>query len=244
MFDYQQILDALLRYKAVFDQEELTPAKTPEAVQLIHDNSFAFISACCLDRGTKAEIIWTIPYWLYQQVGHYNPSRFHSLSLDQITSLFEKLPQKPRYTNAAPQTFQDICRIVVEDFEGNAENIWKDRRAMDVKRTLLSVFGVGSGIANMSLVLIEGLYHLTFSDLDYTNMDIKPDVHTMRVLYRLGVSPTINEMEAIIAARRLSPAYPGAIDGPLWSIGRNWCHPTNPECAACPLNACCERVAL
>ena len=73
MFQYQPVLNALLQYKAIFDQEELTPAKTPEAVQLIHDKSFAFISACCLDRGTKAEIIWTIPYWLYQQVGHYDP---------------------------------------------------------------------------------------------------------------------------------------------------------------------------
>jgi len=241
---YLPVLNALMQYKAVFDQEELIPAKTPEAVQLIHNNSFAFISACCLDRGTKAEIIWTIPYWIKQQVGHYDPFRFYIMSPDQIVSLFDKLPQKPRYTNAAPRTFQDICRIVVEEFYGNAENIWKNRRAVDVKRTLLSVFGVGSGIANMSLVLIEGLYNLTFSDLDYENMDIKSDVHTMRVLYRLGVSPVINEAEAIFAARKLSPAYPGAIDGPLWSIGRNWCHPTNPECASCPLNSCCEKVGL
>ncbi len=241
---YQPILNALIQYKSIFDQEELTPAKSPEAIQLIHDNSFAFISACCLDRGTKAEIIWTIPYWLYQQVGHYDPSRFYTLSLDKIASLFDRLPQKPRYTNAAPRTFQEICRIVVEEFEGSADNIWKNRRATDVKRTLVSVFGVGSGIANMSLVLIEGLYHLTFSDLDYANMDIKPDVHTMRVLYHLGVSPAISEMEAIIAARQLSPTYPGAIDGPLWSIGRNWCHPTNPECTSCPINSCCQKVGL
>lgn len=244
MFSYSSILNFLLQYKVIFDQEELTPAKTPEAVQLIHDNSFAFISACCLDRGTKTEIIWTIPYWISQQVGHYDPLRFRAQSLNQISLLFDHLPQKPRYTNAAPRTFQDICRIVVDNFEGNAENIWKNRRAIDVKRTLLSVFGVGSGIANMSIILIEGLYHLTFSDLDYANMDIKPDVHTMRVLYRIGVSPAINETEAIIAARKLSPAYPGLIDGPLWSIGRNWCHPTHPECRSCPVNTCCEKIGL
>ena len=244
MNKYKAILNDLLQYKAIFDQEELTPAKTPEAVQLIHDNSFAFISACCLDRGTKAEIIWTIPYWISQQVDHYDPLRFRTMKLDQIAVLFERLPQKPQYNNTTPRTFQDICRIVVDDFEGNSENIWKNRRAMDVKRTLLSVFGVGSGIANMSLVLIEGLYNLKFSDRDYESMDIKPDVHTMRVLYRLGVSPAINETEAIVAARKLSPAYPGLIDGPLWSIGRNWCHPTNPECTSCPLNTCCERVGL
>jgi len=53
-------------------------------------------------------------------------------------------------------------------------------------------------------------------------MDIKPDVHTMRVLYRLGVSSSLNTDSAISAARLISPSYPGAIDGPLWSVGRNW----------------------
>ena len=242
MSRYQHILNALLHYKDVFNQEELTPAKCPEAVQLIHENSFAFISACCLDRGTKAEIIWTIPYWLFTLVGHYDPLRFYHMNLEQITSLFDRLPQKPRYTNAAPRTFQEICRVVVEDYSGKAENIWRNRRSVDVKRTLLSVYGVGNGIANMSLVLIESEYQISFSDIDYASMDIKPDVHTMRVLYRLGASPSINSDFAITAARQISPSYPGAIDGPLWSIGRNWCHPSVPECRSCPLINCCEKV--
>jgi endonuclease III len=244
MSGYQPILSALLQYKKVFDKEELTPAKCSEAVKLIHENSFAFISACCLDRGTKAEIIWTIPYWLYQMVGHYDPLRFYSMKLDQITFLFDRLPQKPRYTNAAPRTFQEICRIVVRDFSGKAENIWRNRRSVDVKRTLLSVYGVGNGIANMSLVLIESEYQISFSDIDYAYMDIKPDVHTMRVLYRTGASPLIVADSAIKAARQINPSYPGAIDGPLWSIGRNWCHPTDPECKTCPLFDYCEKVGI
>jgi endonuclease III len=242
MSRYQHLLNAILRYKDVFRQEELTPAKCPEAVQLIHENSFAFISACCLDRGTKAEIIWTIPFWLSQLVGHYDPLRFHPMNLSQITSLFDRLPQKPRYTNAAPRTFQEICRVVVEEFSGKAENIWKNRRSVDVKRTLLSVYGVGIGIANMTLVLIESEYQISFSDIDHASMDIKPDVHTMRVLYRLGISPAINSESAIIAARQISPSYPGAIDGPLWSIGRKWCHPLIPECRTCPLANDCGKV--
>ena len=242
MINNQAIFDALLHYKSIINREELTPAKYPEAVQLIHDNSFAFISACCLDRGTKAEIIWTIPYWIYQQVNHYDPIKFRSMNFDQITSLFNHLPQRPRYTNDAPRTFHKICEIVVDDFSGDAENIWKNRSAVDVKRILLDVHGVGSGIANMSLILIESAYKITF--LDRVRMDIKPDVHTMRVLYRLGVSPAKIESEAVSAARQISPEFPGLIDGPLWSVGRNWCHPTNPDCVSCPLNTCCGKVGL
>jgi endonuclease III len=244
MADYQQILEGLLRHKATYGHEVLTPAKCPEALQLIHNNSFAFISACCLDRGTKAEIIWTIPYWLSQQVGHYDPKQFYPMSLERISFLYDRLPQKPLYTKAAPRTFQEICRIVVEDFSGKAENIWKNRCAMDVKRTLLSVYGVGNGIANMTLILIESVYDITFSDIDYTKMDIKPDVHTMRVLYRLGASPSINTDSAILAARHISPSYPGAIDGPLWSVGRNWGHPASADCGSCPLDTCCEKVGV
>jgi len=88
---------------------------------------------------------------------------------------------------------------------------------MDVKRTLLSVYGVGNGIANMSLILIEGVYDITFSDIDYTKMDIKPDVHTMRVLYRLGVSSSLNTDPAIsvlLILARLMVHY-----GPLVEIG-------------------------
>lgn len=239
--DNQLILTALLQHKSFFDQEELTPARSPEATRLIHENSFAFISACCLDRGTKAEIIWTIPYWISQQVGHYDPQQFYALSLDQITSLFLRLPSKPRYINDAPRTFHDIAALVVNQFAGEAENIWKGRRALEVKRVLLSVHGVGSGIANMTLVLLESTYNFTFSDLDHSHMDIKPDVHTMRVLYRLGISPAINEQEATDGARVLSPSYPGLIDGPLWSIGRNWCHAANPNCPECPMNSCCPK---
>ncbi len=242
MVDRQTILSALLSYKPSIAQEELTPALFPAATLLIHNNPFAFISACCLDRGTKAEVIWTIPYWISQEVGHFNPLRFHSMNLDEITTLFLHLPQKPRYMHDAPRTFSDISRIVVDQFAGFAENIWKDHRATEVKKVLLSVHGVGSGIANMTLVLLESAYGFTF--IDHSRMDIKPDVHTMRVLYRLGISAALSVEEAISAAQWLNPSFPGLIDGPLWSIGRKWCHPTNPQCMSCPLNSCCEKVAL
>lgn len=242
MPDRQAVLSALLSYKPLVSQEELTPALFPEATLLIHDNPFAFLSACCLDRGTKAEVIWTIPYWLSLQVGHYDPLRFRSLNLDEIASLFYALPRKPRYINDAPRTFSDITRLVVDRFAGQAESVWKDRLAMEVKKDLLSVHGVGSGIASMTLVLLESAYDFTFPD--HSRMDIKPDVHTMRVLFRLGAAAAESVEEATAAAQWLNPSFPGLIDGPLWSIGRNWCRPSAPDCPSCPLSDCCEKVDL
>jgi len=164
------------------------------------------------------------------------------MRIEEIKTLFDNLPKKPRYINDSPRTFQEITRIVVEKFEGDASAIWTDKSAAEVKKTFLSVFGVGNGIANMAVLLIEKAFDIQFADCDRSKMDIKPDVHTMRVLYRLGISREINEIEAIIAARYLSPEFPGNIDGPLWHVGRNWCHASKPNCTECPLEQYCPKI--
>jgi len=238
------IASRLLELRDHVDSSYLFPTPEPSARTLIKANPFAFCAAVCLDRGTKADIIWTIPYWIQQRVGHFDPQRFYKLSLEEIRELFDALPKKPRYINAAPITFQDITRIVVEQFSGDAEAIWKDRKASEVKETFLSVYGVGNGIANLALILIESAYGVTFSDLDHTQMDIKPDVHTTLVLYRLGVAPRIEQGAAIRAARILNPSYPAQVDTALWFIGREFCHPSNPDCFHCRMHDICPKVGI
>jgi hypothetical protein len=40
----------------------LIPGLEPEARELVRTNPFAFLLAASLDRGTKTEIIWTLPW--------------------------------------------------------------------------------------------------------------------------------------------------------------------------------------
>lgn len=112
------------------------------------------------------------------------------------------------------------------------------------KKTFLIVYGGGNGISNMAVRLIESMYDFRFADLDYSRMDIKPDVHTTRVLYKLRVSTTIREDGAIFAARLINPSYPGEIDGPLWLLRRKLCQATNPDCGRFPMNAVCLKIEV
>ena len=242
--DISEVRKRLLELKAQSDAEELFPTQHPDASKLVHSSPYAFCVATCLDRGTKADIICTIPYWISQITGHFDPKRFYEMSMEGITEIFLQLPKKPRYINAAPITFASITRKIVEEFGGNASRIWENKRASEVKKTFLSVYGVGNGIANMALLLIESMYGFKFSDLDHSRMDIKPDVHTMRVLYRLGVATTKQENEAIRAARFINPSYPGEIDGPLWLLGRKLCTAIDPDCDQCPMNPVCLRIEV
>ncbi|MFZ5910300.1 MAG: hypothetical protein ACOYYU_09820 [Chloroflexota bacterium] len=242
MIDEQEITRKLLAYGKSIATEELFPTVVKEAAPLIAADPYAFLIGVCLDRGTKAEIIWTIPYYMKMELGHLDPKLIHKMSLDDLKKLFARLPKKPRYINAAPRTVQDLTRIVVEEYDSCAAKIWEGREARAIEGTLESIYGVGEGIANMGVLLIERAFSVTF--LNKSFMDIKSDTHTMRVLYRLGVSEYLEEQSAMRAARKMNPSFPGELDGPLWEIGRRFCFASDPDCAGCPMDELCAKMTL
>ena len=240
---FPAIKEKLIAFGATIPTEELLPTVIPQAAPLVATDPYAFAIATCLDRGIKADIIWTIPYDIKNDLGHLDPREIYKMSLDDLAALFARLPRRPRYVNDAPRTVQELTRIVVEECDGDAFNLWRGKSAATVKRTFMSIHGVGPGIASMGVLLIERAFGVRFADLDRPHMDIKPDVHTVRVLYRLGVSdaPTIDS--ALQTARRLSPEFPGAVDGALWELGRRFCFASNPNCAGCPIRLeCAKRI--
>jgi len=104
---------------------------------------------------------------------------------------------------------------------------------------MMSIHGVGSGIADMTASLLIRCRGVHFPDEAY--IDVKPDVHIRRVLYRLGVSQSETaEADAIRAAARLNPDSPVALDPALWIIGRRWCSPTKPRCSECVASDICR----
>lgn len=235
----KKLKQRLLEIRDTIPKEELFPTLIPEAAPLVTSDPYAFSIATCLDRGTKADIIWTIPYYIQQDLGHLDPHRIYLLSLNDLGEVFARIPKRPRYVNDAPKTLRDLTRIVVEEFGGDASKIWTGKSAAEVVRTLKSIHGVGQGIANMGVLLIEIAFNIKFNDLDRPRMDIKPDVHTVRVLYRLGISEAQTINAALDASRLISPEFPGAIDGALWELGRRYCFASNPNCLGCPLTDYC-----
>jgi len=189
-------------------------------------------------------VVWTFPYEMRRLLGHLDPAALNSMSEADIATLLRRLPRKPRFMNAAPRSIKELSKIVAEECTGDASAIWSGRSASQVKATFRRVYGVGPGIANMAVLLIEKAFGVRFGDLDRRTMDIKPDVHTCRVLHRLGAAGDSTTEAAIEAARWLSPEYPGEVDGALWIIGRRWCRPSSPNCRECPVGTLCKKVDL
>ena len=229
----------LMDVKPTIRNRDFFAAKTPGARTLATGDPFAFLIASCLDRGTKSDIIWTIPYDLKQRLGALDVDAIAEIPEHRLDGIIRALPHKPRYINAAPRTILDLSRMIRDRFGGRAEKMWEGRSSVRFESDLRTVHGVGPSIASMTTNLVIRLHGDVFSQDGLHDVDIKPDIHTRRVLHRLGIAAMESDDAAREAARRLNPSYPGGLDAPLWWVGRQWCHPA-PSCKACPLVRRCD----
>jgi hypothetical protein len=90
------------------DPRELFPALMPEAADLVIKDPYAFTIATCLDRGAKAEVIWTIPYDIQNTLGHLDPFRIYQMSLDELAILEDALPLEHPYIQLVRKNLEGV----------------------------------------------------------------------------------------------------------------------------------------
>lgn len=210
-----------------------------ESERLIRENPFAFLIAVAFDRGMRWQKAWRIPAEIDRE-GCLDPALLASMSETDLSGLLDRLTVRPRYgAKLGAKTLSDAARLVSERFGGDTGAIWTESSPAEVEKTLQEIHGIGSGIASMATRILRDDFDC-FSGQE-RQIDVKPDVHVRRVFKRVGLIDDDSTNQAIRAARRLNPEFPGALDWPAWQIGQRWCRPKNPECARCPLTADCAK---
>jgi endonuclease-3 len=100
----------------------------------------------------------------------------------------------------------------------------------DVRSWIMHFKGVGPKTA--SIVMQFALGHPAFP----------VDTHIYRVSGRLGLRPLKMSVDQAHdhLARLFEPSEYGPVHLNLIRLGREICHPHNPECAGCPIQRCCD----
>lgn len=214
------------------------------ADRFLRSNPFAFLMAASLDRGARAESVWKTPWLLVQRLGHLDPDRLSRVASSELEQILRSLPKKPRFPNQAAKTIISLAKLVSNELNGNADKAWVGKSVASVRGFLERVYGVGPGIAAMTVRILidEGVFQPQQAEL--MQIDIKPDVHVTRVFYRSGIASSRDGQECIYAARTLYPEFPGKLDWPAWEIGRKYCHESNPNCSKCPLCSVCPKEGV
>jgi endonuclease-3 related protein len=105
----------------------------------------------------------------------------------------------------------------------------------EARARLLTVFGVGPETADAILNYAAG--HATFV----------ADAYARRVLGRLGLLPAASGYEAarafVLARLPADAALLGEFHALLVAVGKDFCRPRRPRCAACPLRDGCAFAA-
>lgn len=238
---HQAVLEALLGYRTQQKTGGLL-TKNKDTDDFLRQNPFAFLMAASIDRGARAEAVWEIPFHLRNKLGHLNPKTLSQVSVSQLEDILRSLDRQPRFPLQAAQTISSLSKLVTTQFNGNADTIWKNREPREVIRTFEHIWGVGPGIANMTIRILLDEFGYDPSLEGRRQIDVKADIHVIRIFYRTGLITSKSADVCIQTARQLHPEFPGLLDWPAWEIGRTWCHERNPDCQGCPLSNVCQKI--
>ena len=135
--------------------------------------------------------------------------------------------------------FYNAVQRIHEAYHDDASKIWKDEPgSAEVVYRFLEFDGVGIKIATMAANILARQFRIPFSD--FYSIDVSPDVHVKRVMYRMNlIEENADNDKVIYKARELYPDFPGVIDYSLWEIGRTWCKAKAPNCGTCIVSSEC-----
>lgn len=232
--------------KKVYAEEPLHNYTTDEKINLeicnLHEKPYLFVLACIMDRQILAEKAWSIPYKVCDKLHINSFSELATKSQSEIEDCFEQ-EKLHRLGRGMGTIFYDAVQRIKTNYHGDASQIWNDEptSATAVYR-FLCFNGVGLKIATMAVNILARDFKIKFKDM-YA-IDVSADVHVCRILYRLGLIENEDRLAAIYKAKEINPSFPGLIDRMCWKYGRDYCHPTNPNCKECPISRLCVKPGI
>lgn len=239
-----EVVGALLRFGDELDAVEASRLTTvltnhPEANRLLVTDAWGFLCGVICDYQMPADRAWATPYHLAERLGTWSVEAVASRPRD-VHAAFVGPPAIHRFPNQTTGFVVDGARRVLDDYDGDATAVWAGRpTARELQARLVAFKGVSQKKAAMAVEILYAQLGVDISEME--GSDIAFDVHVRRVMLRTGLAERDHMAHMVERARQLHPERPGALDLPMWEIGRTWCHKREPRCELCVISSECPR---
>jgi len=103
-------------------------AQDPAADELLGRDPLALLIGMLLDQQFPMERAFGAPRLLAERLGveSLDAARLAEMDAEELTRIFQGPPALHRYPGSMAGRTQELCRLLVERYEGRAENLWAD----------------------------------------------------------------------------------------------------------------------
>jgi uncharacterized HhH-GPD family protein len=128
----------------------------PEANELLSRDPFALLVGMLLDQQVPLERAFSAPLDLARRLGH-EPSAAELAEFDPVAlaAIFSERPALHRYPKAMAARVQDLARLIVEAYDGDAAQLWQSAGSgAELLKRVAALPGFGAQKAQIFVALL------------------------------------------------------------------------------------------
>jgi len=126
-----------------------------KADKLLNSNANALLIGMLLDQQVPMEWAFSGPATLKQRLGHLDPKKIAAMDVDEFVAVCCEKPAIHRFPGSMGKRIHAVCEALVEDYGGNAANIWKGvDDAAEIYRRLRALPGYGDEKSKIFVALL------------------------------------------------------------------------------------------
>ena len=128
----------------------------PAADQLLVDDPLALLLGMLLDQQFPMERAFVAPYRLQERRGRkLDAAELAAADPDEIAEVFRQPPALHRYWGAMAKRTQALCQILVDEYGGDAEALWRDvPTGAELLKRLRALPGFGAEKSKIFMALL------------------------------------------------------------------------------------------
>ena len=126
------------------------------ANELLSRSPLALLTAMLLDQQVPLEKAFSSPYQLAQRLGHEpTAAELADYDPDALAAVFSERPALHRFPKAMAARVQDLARLLLEKYDGDAEQVWASARTgAQLRDNLAELPGYGPYKAQITMALL------------------------------------------------------------------------------------------
>jgi uncharacterized HhH-GPD family protein len=139
---------------------KLCLAQNPDADALLSRDPLALLIGMVLDQQIPLEWAFTGPLTLTQRLGRdLDATDLAERDPDQLAAVFATPPALHRFPGSMAARVQQLCRVIVDEYDGEPTNIWSGvKQGDELRRRIEALPGFGKHKAKIFVALLGKQY--------------------------------------------------------------------------------------